>query len=93
MPKFDGTGPRGQGPMTGRCGGFCVLKMPREPNAPVAGVIGQIGQPVGGTSALGTQLARLRHDARRIEAMLTAVRSRIVALEARRTPTGMGPTR
>jgi hypothetical protein len=79
--------------MTGRGRGFCVLKVPREPNAPVAGIIGRIGQPVGGTSALGTQLAQLQRDTRRIEAMLTAVRSRIVALEASRTPTGMGSTR
>ena len=26
MPRFDGTGPQGKGPMTGRGMGFCVLK-------------------------------------------------------------------
>ena len=26
MPGFDGTGPQGKGPMTGRGMGFCVLK-------------------------------------------------------------------
>ena len=25
MPNFDGTGPRGKGPMTGRGQGYCVL--------------------------------------------------------------------
>ena len=25
MPKFDGTGPNGKGPMTGQGGGFCVI--------------------------------------------------------------------
>lgn len=28
MPGFDGTGPRGLGPMTGRCRGFCVVPLP-----------------------------------------------------------------
>ena len=28
MPRGDGTGPLGQGPMTGRGMGFCVLKLP-----------------------------------------------------------------
>ena len=28
MPGFDGTGPLGRGPMTGRGMGFCVLKIP-----------------------------------------------------------------
>jgi len=27
MPRYDGTGPRGQGPMTGRGGGYCVVPM------------------------------------------------------------------
>jgi hypothetical protein len=25
MPKFDGTGPSGKGPMTGRGGGYCII--------------------------------------------------------------------
>ena len=28
MPRFDGTGPRGGGPMTGRGEGTCVLELP-----------------------------------------------------------------
>ena len=33
MPRFDGTGPRGQGPMTGRGLGFCVEPgQPQNPN-------------------------------------------------------------
>lgn len=27
MPGFDGTGPRGQGPMTGRGMGYCIVKL------------------------------------------------------------------
>ena len=25
MPNFDGTGPNGEGPMTGCCRGYCIL--------------------------------------------------------------------
>jgi hypothetical protein len=27
MPKFDGTGPNGKGPMTGRGSGYCVIPL------------------------------------------------------------------
>jgi len=27
MPKLNGTGPRGEGPMTGRGSGFCVIPL------------------------------------------------------------------
>lgn len=30
MPRFDGTGPLGKGPMTGRGEGFCVLRSPEQ---------------------------------------------------------------
>jgi hypothetical protein len=28
MPAFDGTGPRGQGPLTGRGEGYCAIRLP-----------------------------------------------------------------
>lgn len=28
MPRFDGTGPQGQGPMTGRGEGYCAVEIP-----------------------------------------------------------------
>jgi len=28
MPRFDGTGPRGRGPFTGRGQGFCAIRVP-----------------------------------------------------------------
>ena len=46
MPRFDGTGPRGAGPMTGRGEGYCVLGLP-EPGRPVRGYAGLAGAPVG----------------------------------------------
>jgi hypothetical protein len=29
MPAFDGTGPRGRGPLTGRGEGYCAIRLPR----------------------------------------------------------------
>jgi hypothetical protein len=34
MPGFDGTGPRGEGPMTGRGAGYCALVLPESGQAP-----------------------------------------------------------
>jgi len=47
VPGFDGTGPRGQGPMTGRGEGYCalVLPSPEEKSAPY-GYAGLQGAPV-----------------------------------------------
>lgn len=46
MPGFDGTGPLGQGPMTGRCQGFCVLTTSKENPDQIDGLIGIEGEPV-----------------------------------------------
>jgi len=46
MPGYDGTGPKGEGPMTGRGGGFCLLKIPRSPDEPKTGFVGLSGKPV-----------------------------------------------
>jgi hypothetical protein len=45
MPRFDGTGPRGTGPMTGRSEGYCVLELP-ETGRPVRGYVGMENAPV-----------------------------------------------
>jgi len=45
MPGFDGTGPRGQGPMTGRGEGHCALVLPESGQAPY-GYAGLQGTPV-----------------------------------------------
>lgn len=45
MPRFDGTGPRGQGPMTGRGEGYCAVKLP-APGQASYGYAGQRGIPV-----------------------------------------------
>ena len=56
MPRFDGTGPRGQGAMTGRGEGYCALTIPELGNAP-SGYAGLQGTPVSGP-ALGARFAR-----------------------------------
>ena len=45
MPRFDGTGPQGGGPMTGRGEGYCVLELP-GPGRPASGYAGLQGVPV-----------------------------------------------
>jgi len=47
MPGFDGTGPLGQGPMTGRGQGFCILTNSRENPGQVKGLAGLQGRPIG----------------------------------------------
>lgn len=49
MPRFDGTGPRGAGPMTGRGEGYCVLEM-SESGEPIRGYVGREGVPVGAST-------------------------------------------
>ena len=46
MPGFDGTGPLGQGPMTGRGRGFCLLKESKNKPRQVKGLAGIQGMPV-----------------------------------------------
>ena len=54
MPGFDGTGPRGLGPMTGRGEGYCAFTLP-EPGtegtsygyAGLAGIPTRLNRPVG----------------------------------------------
>lgn len=45
MPGFDGTGPRGQGPLTGRGEGYCALVLPPDGQAPL-GYAGRQGRPI-----------------------------------------------
>ncbi len=53
MPGFNGTGPRGQGAMTGRGEGYCAMVLPESGQAPY-GYAGLQGTPV----RLGTPAAR-----------------------------------
>jgi hypothetical protein len=46
VPGFDGTGPRGEGPMTGRGEGHCALVLPSEEGRAAYGYAGLQGTPV-----------------------------------------------
>ncbi|MFL7807561.1 MAG: DUF5320 domain-containing protein [Anaerolineae bacterium] len=46
MPGFDGTGPQGKGPMTGRGEGHCALVLPSEEGRAPYGYAGLQGTPV-----------------------------------------------
>jgi hypothetical protein len=46
MPEYDGTGPRGRGPLTGAGRGFCILKLPRARGEAMGGLAGWAGKPV-----------------------------------------------
>ena len=48
MPRFDGTGPQGQGPMTGRSEGYCATRIPESGQA-TYGYAGLQGAPVRGS--------------------------------------------
>ncbi len=48
MPRFDGTGPQGQGPMTGRGEGYCAMTLPESGQSPY-GYAGLQGMPVRGS--------------------------------------------
>jgi hypothetical protein len=47
MPAFDGTGPRGQGPLTGRGEGYCAIRLPNPGSGRIPyGYAGRAGLPV-----------------------------------------------
>jgi len=58
MPGYDGTGPKGEGPFTGRGEGYCAVKLPDEPGEPAVGYAGRQGRPVVGPAALPRLPAR-----------------------------------
>jgi hypothetical protein len=84
MPGFDGTGPRGLGPMSGKGGGYCLMSIPDDPTEAKIGFAGQAGIPmntrsnflVPGISALHVRLQEIRVE-------LHEMKSRLADLEAR----------
>lgn len=84
MPGFDGTGPRGLGPMTGGGRGLCVLKLPAGPGNPITGLAGRAGRRFSQPLETDAELEQLRNHAWHIEAVLTDIRRRIERLEASR---------
>jgi len=60
MPRFDGTGPQGEGPLTGRGDGYCAVRLPDEPGQPAYGYAGQQGRPVQMGSSVAWPTLRTR---------------------------------
>jgi len=87
MPKFDGTGPQGLGPMSGGVRGLCILKLPQKPDEPVTGFAGQSGRRVFISSASHTtDVMNLKSRVQYIGAMLNHLRSRVYNLEVSEKP-------
>ena len=76
MPGFDGTGPTGQGPMTGRCQGYCLFKWPGPSKNIATGFIGKTGIPVVLTSAAETG-GTLRQRMLRMQDDMEHIRNRM----------------
>jgi hypothetical protein len=83
MPGYDGTGPKGRGPMTGGGRGYCVLKMPSAPDEAPSGFAGFSARPVTiGVVFGGNKLEALRAQAQRIRVAIRSIESRLAMLEA-----------
>lgn len=83
MPRYDGTGPRGLGPMTGKGGGYCVMRLPESPHEPALGFVGLSGRPVRlapGSRRFGAML--LEAEVERIRSVLLAIEQDLRDLEA-----------
>jgi hypothetical protein len=71
MPGFDGRGPLGLGPISGRGEGFCALNLPTQPGEPVTGYAGKAGWPaVIPAQGPSAELAALREQVQRLEMAL-----------------------
>jgi len=88
VPGFDGTGPRGYGPVTGGGLGFCLLKMPDTVNEPITGFAGLSGRPVACfQNRPETELFSLRADVYRFQMMVDELKRRISMAEKNRMTT------
>ena len=88
MPGYDGTGPKGLGPMTGGGRGFCLLKFPGAPNESLTGFVGQSGHPVRlRFHGIGADLESLQARIWNVETAIRCIQRRVGALEATHTET------
>ena len=85
MPGFDGTGPRGLGPMTGGGRGFCgvppggagmAYRSGRFAGVYGAGYSGLTGQ---------TELEQLRNEFAQLQSVLEVLEARIKSMEAQKS--------
>lgn len=79
VPGFDGTGPYGRGPFSGKGSGYCILQFDDAPNPAIHGFAGRQARAV---PVPASELAHLRLRACQIEDTLRALCEGIAALEA-----------
>lgn len=77
MPGFDGTGPRGMGPMTGGGRGFCAIPLPKT----WPGYVGRAAYPPYGVPrgqmTLQQELDLLKYQAQALREQLEQIENRI----------------
>jgi hypothetical protein len=84
MPRLDGTGPTGQGPLTGEGRGLCVVRVPEGKDEPVAGFTGWEGRPLGSpTQQVPADLERLQRQVWALEEAVRLVQRRLEFLGQR----------
>lgn len=82
MPDFDGTGPRGLGPMSGKGRGYCMLKISQLPDEPHTGFAGLAGKPLTLYPGLpSADIAFLKFRVQYLQLMLQDIQRRIEVLE------------
>ena len=82
MPGFDGTGPRGKGPMTGKAQGYCLLNIPDDAGEAETGFAGLAGKPIAMKSNHQfTDSFSLHRRLRELEAALDEMKFRLAELE------------
>ena len=90
MPGRDGIGPTGQGPMTGRGMGFCILKIdPHEPQR-ATGFVGVDGKRIAIPTKEGSAFAPPGRDFRRRSSSYGGQDGGYFAKEVREMPGGDG---
>lgn len=83
MPGYDGTGPRGHGPMSGGGRGYCILKNPRTYGDALTGFAGLTGKPVTFSPVSSSDdIASLHFRARQVHLAIQGIHRRITILEA-----------
>ena len=85
MPGFDGTGPRGRGPMSGKASGFCLMKIPDTPGEAKTGFAGLTGKPVAiSNDSRQMDIALLQDRLRKVQTALHRMKLRLADLKTGR---------
>jgi len=59
VPRYDGTGPRGQGPMTGRSMGFCIMRANEDGSSGPKGFAGIQGKIISAQINTGKEVSKM----------------------------------